>query len=252
MGGEGANWIGEAPFSKRGHVFQNLGDGTYNHSGMLAVRAAIAAGVNITYKILYNDAVAMTGGQANDGPLSVPMIAQQMRACGVERIAVVSDEPGKYPPTAGFPKGTSFHHRDDIQAVQKELMQEQGVSILIYDQTCAAEKRRRRKRGTYPDPQPAGIHQRTRMRGVRRLRSAVELRRRRAGGDRVRPQAPDRSVVVQQGLFLPQGLLPELRHHRGRRVAARVAGRRCRTLPRQCFRFCRPRRNRRSTGPGRS
>jgi indolepyruvate ferredoxin oxidoreductase len=152
MGGEGANWIGEAPFSKRRHVFQNLGDGTYNHSGVMALRGAVAAGVNITYKILYNDAVAMTGGQGHDGSLSVPAIAAQARAEGVERIAVVSDEPDKYPPDAGFPPHVSFHHRDDLQEVQTELMALDGVSVIIYDQTCAAEKRRRRKRGTYPDP----------------------------------------------------------------------------------------------------
>jgi indolepyruvate ferredoxin oxidoreductase len=152
MGGEGANWIGEAPFSKRNHVFQNIGDGTYNHSGLLAIRAAVASGVNITYKILYNDAVAMTGGQANDGNLSVPLIAQQMQAMGIERIAVVSDEPDKYPPGSGFPSHVSFHHRDELQAVQKELMEVPGTSVIIYDQTCAAEKRRRRKRGAFPDP----------------------------------------------------------------------------------------------------
>jgi indolepyruvate ferredoxin oxidoreductase len=152
MGGEGANWIGEAPFSKRKHIFQNIGDGTYNHSGLLAIRAAVASGVNITYKILYNDAVAMTGGQANDGPLSVPMVARQMRAEGIERIAVVSDEPDKYPANAGFPAHVTFHHRDDLQAVQKEFMDVPGTSVIIYDQTCAAEKRRRRKRGSFPDP----------------------------------------------------------------------------------------------------
>jgi indolepyruvate ferredoxin oxidoreductase len=152
MGGEGANWIGEAPFSTRKHVFQNLGDGTYAHSGTLAIRAAIAAGVNVTYKILYNDAVAMTGGQPVDTRLSPAIIAQQVRAEGVSRIAVVSDQPDKYPPDAGFPPGATFHHRDDLQAVQKELMDVPGVSVLIYDQTCAAEKRRRRKRGEYPDP----------------------------------------------------------------------------------------------------
>lgn len=152
MGGEGANWIGEAAFSKRKHVFQNIGDGTYNHSGLLAIRAAVASGVNITYKILFNDAVAMTGGQANDGKLSVPLIAQQMRAEGIERIAVVSDEPDKYPRNAGFPPQVSFHHRDGLQAVQKELMDVPGTSVIIYDQTCAAEKRRRRKRGAFPDP----------------------------------------------------------------------------------------------------
>jgi indolepyruvate ferredoxin oxidoreductase len=152
MGGEGANWIGEAPFSTREHVFQNLGDGTYNHSGLRALRAAIAAGVTMTYKILYNDAVAMTGGQANDGTLSVDMIAQQMRSMGVERIAVVSDEPEKYSGSVEFPARTTVHHRDDIMALQRETMKVPGVSVLIYDQTCAAEKRRRRKRGAYPDP----------------------------------------------------------------------------------------------------
>ncbi|MDT3685750.1 MAG: indolepyruvate ferredoxin oxidoreductase family protein [Pseudorhodoplanes sp.] len=152
MGGEGANWIGEAPFSKRDHVFQNLGDGTYNHSGYLAIRAAIASGVNITYKILYNDAVAMTGGQANEGGLNVPQIAQQVAAEGVKRIAVVSDEPQKYPSGIDWPRGVTFHHRDDLNEVQKELAAIPGTTILIYDQTCAAEKRRRRKRGTFPDP----------------------------------------------------------------------------------------------------
>jgi indolepyruvate ferredoxin oxidoreductase len=151
MGGEGANWVGEAPFSKRKHVFQNLGDGTYNHSGLLAIRAAIAAPVNITYKILYNDAVAMTGGQPHDGKLTVPMIAHQMRAEGVERIAIVSDEPEKHSGSA-FPPHVTFHHRDDLQAVQREFMDVPGTSVLIYDQTCAAEKRRRRKRNEFPDP----------------------------------------------------------------------------------------------------
>ena len=153
MGGEGANWIGEAPFSKRPHVFQNIGDGTYNHSGYMAIRASIAAGVNVTYKILYNDAVAMTGGQMHDGNLTVPMIAAQVAAEGAKRIVIVSDEPKKYPPGTPWPAGVTFHHRDDLQQVQKELSQIPGCTILIYDQTCAAEKRRRRKRGTFPDPE---------------------------------------------------------------------------------------------------
>ena len=153
MGGEGANWIGEAPFSKRPHVFQNIGDGTYNHSGYMALRASIASGVNVTYKILYNDAVAMTGGQTNDGNLSVPKIAAQVAAEGARRVVVVSDEPKKYPPGIKWPEGITFHHRDDLQAVQKELSEIPGCTVLIYDQTCAAEKRRRRKRGTFPDPE---------------------------------------------------------------------------------------------------
>jgi len=152
MGAEGANWIGEAPFSNRGHVFQNLGDGTYNHSGYLAIRAAIASGTTMTYKILFNDAVAMTGGQANDGGLTVPQIAAQVAAEGAKRVVVVSDEPWKYPKDTEWPRGLTLHHRDELDAIQRELATVPGVSVLIYDQTCAAEKRRRRKRGTFPDP----------------------------------------------------------------------------------------------------
>ena len=152
MGGEGANWIGEAPFSKRDHVFQNLGDGTYNHSGNMAIRAAIASGVTMTYKILFNDAVAMTGGQANEGGLNVPQIARQVAAEGAKRVVVVTDEPWKYPKDTDWPRGLTVHHRDELDAVQRELSHVPGVSVLIYDQTCAAEKRRRRKRGTFPDP----------------------------------------------------------------------------------------------------
>jgi indolepyruvate ferredoxin oxidoreductase len=152
MGGEGANWIGEAPFSKRPHVFQNLGDGTYNHSGYMAIRAAAAAGVNITYKILYNDAVAMTGGQRNEGGLSVPQIARQVAAEGAKVIRVVTDEPWKYPKDTEWPKGLTIHHRDELMAVQTALAEVPGLTVLIYDQTCAAEKRRRRKRGQFPDP----------------------------------------------------------------------------------------------------
>ena len=152
MGGEGANWIGEAPFSKRPHVFQNLGDGTYNHSGYMAIRGAIASGVNITYKILFNDAVAMTGGQANDGGLTVPQIARQVAAEGAKRVVVVTDEPWKYARREDWPRGLTIHHRDDLMAVQQELAKIPGVTVLIYDQTCAAEKRRRRKRGRFPDP----------------------------------------------------------------------------------------------------
>jgi indolepyruvate ferredoxin oxidoreductase len=152
MGGEGANWIGEAPFSNRGHVFQNLGDGTYNHSGYLAIRAAIDAGTTMTYKILFNDAVAMTGGQANEGGLNVPQIARQVAAEGAARVVVVTDEPDKYPKDTDWPRGLTIHHRETLDAVQRELAEIPGVTILIYDQTCAAEKRRRRKRGTFPDP----------------------------------------------------------------------------------------------------
>ena len=152
MGGEGANWVGEAPFSRRRHVFQNIGDGTYYHSGLLAIRAAIAAGVNITFKILYNDAVAMTGGQSVDGPLSVPQITREVAAEGACRVVVVTDEPAKYPLNAGFAPGVTVHHRDELDLVQRELREVEGTTVLVYDQTCAAEKRRRRKRGQMADP----------------------------------------------------------------------------------------------------
>jgi indolepyruvate ferredoxin oxidoreductase len=151
MGAEGATWIGQAPFTSEAHVFQNLGDGTYTHSGLLAIRAAAAAGVNITYKILYNDAVAMTGGQPAEGGLTVGQIAHQVSAEGAKRLAVVSDEPEKYPSNY-FPAGATVHHRRELDAVQKELRTVKGLTVLIYDQTCAAEKRRRRKRRLYPDP----------------------------------------------------------------------------------------------------
>jgi indolepyruvate ferredoxin oxidoreductase len=151
MGAEGAPWIGQAPFTKDRHIFANLGDGTYYHSGILAIRAAVAAKVNITYKILYNDAVAMTGGQPVDGPISPRDIARQCAAEGVAKIVVVSDEPGKYP-SGYFDSGIAIHHRDELDNVQRELRSTPGCTVLLYDQTCAAEKRRRRKRGKYPDP----------------------------------------------------------------------------------------------------
>ncbi len=152
MGGEGANWVGERHFSKRDHVFQNLGDGTYNHSGVLALRHAVDTETNITYKILFNDAVAMTGGQPNEGSLTPWAIAQQVAAEGVKRVAVVTDEPEKYGSDIAWPPYTRIHHRSELGPVQKELAEVEGVTVMIYDQTCAAEKRRRRKRGTFPDP----------------------------------------------------------------------------------------------------
>ena len=151
MGGEGVAWIGQAPFTSEQHVFQNLGDGTYTHSGLLALRAAAAAGVNITYKILYNDAVAMTGGQPAEGGFTVSQIAHQVAAEGTRRLAIVSDDPEKYPGNY-FPADATVHHRRELDAVQRELRDVKGLTVLIYDQTCAAEKRRRRKRGLYPDP----------------------------------------------------------------------------------------------------
>lgn len=153
MGGEGVTWCGQAPFTETKHVFQNLGDGTYFHSGSLAIRQAIAAKVNITYKILYNDAVAMTGGQPVDGTLTVPDIAHQVRSEGVQTIIVMSDDIAKWNKPEIFPVGVEFVHRDELDATQKRLREVAGVSVLIYDQTCATEKRRRRKRGKMVDPQ---------------------------------------------------------------------------------------------------
>jgi indolepyruvate ferredoxin oxidoreductase len=156
MGGEGAPWIGQAPFTNERHIFANLGDGTYFHSGYLAVRAAVAAKVNITYKILFNDAVAMTGGQPVDGTLTVPQIARQMAAEGVRKIVVVTDEPEKYTGVV-LPDGVGVEHRRELDRIQRELRECEGTSVLIYDQTCASEKRRRRKKIVdgkpgFPDP----------------------------------------------------------------------------------------------------
>jgi indolepyruvate ferredoxin oxidoreductase len=152
MGGEGATWIGQAPFTGEKHVFANLGDGTYFHSGVLAIRAAVAAGVNVTYKVLYNDAVAMTGGQRVDGPLDPGRISRQLAAEGVGTIVVVTDEPDKYPSDYPWAAGVTVRHRQDLMDVQRALREVAGVSAMIYDQTCASEKRRRRKVGAYPDP----------------------------------------------------------------------------------------------------
>ncbi|WP_321818457.1 MULTISPECIES: indolepyruvate ferredoxin oxidoreductase family protein [unclassified Paraburkholderia] len=154
MGGEGVAWVGQAPFTNDTHIFANLGDGTYFHSGLLAIRAAIASKANITYKILYNDAVAMTGGQPVDGVLTVPQITHQLAAEGAKKIVIVTDDPEKYDGEAAakLAPGVTIHHRDQLDAMQRELREIAGTTILIYDQTCATEKRRRRKRGTYPDP----------------------------------------------------------------------------------------------------
>ena len=151
MGGEGVNWVASSKFTGGKHIFQNLGEGTYYHSGSMAIRQAIAAGTNITYKILFNDAVAMTGGQPVDGPVSVHAIAHSVRAEGVARIALVSDDASQFE-AADFPGGVTLHPREDLDAVQRELRDISGVSVLIYQQTCATEKRRRRKRGEIADP----------------------------------------------------------------------------------------------------
>lgn len=155
MGGEGAPWIGQAPFVERQHIFQNLGDGTYFHSGLLAVRACVAADVNITYKILLNGAIAMTGGQPIegeefDGAITAPHVARQLVAEGVKRVAVVADTLSRHQ-ASDFPHGISFHHRDDLDTVQREMREISGVTAIIYDQSCATERRRLRKRGKVAD-----------------------------------------------------------------------------------------------------
>jgi len=155
MGGEGVPWVGQQPFSREQHMFANLGDGTYFHSGLLAIRQSIAAGVNITYKILYNDAVAMTGGQqVGERPEghSVIQIAQSMVAEGAQKITIVTDEPHKYEQRSGLPAGIAVQHRDTLEQVQLAMREIRGTTVIIYDQTCATEKRRRRKRGSLADP----------------------------------------------------------------------------------------------------
>lgn len=152
MGGEGAQWIGAAPFSATRHVFQNLGDGTYQHSGLLAIRAALAAKTNVTYKILYNDAVAMTGGQPAEGQIDPARITRQLHAEGVSIIALVSDQPQRWQGNPELAANVAIHHRDQMDQVQREMREVEGVTAIIYEQTCASEKRRRRKRKEYPDP----------------------------------------------------------------------------------------------------
>jgi indolepyruvate ferredoxin oxidoreductase len=155
MGGEGIAWVGMAPFTDVPHMFINLGDGTYQHSGILAIRQAVAAGANVTYKLLFNDAVAMTGGQPAEGAPSVIQIAAQIAAEGVARIAVIADDEARLPAARVLPPGTTRHGRDDLDTVQRELRDTRGVTVIIYDQVCATEKRRRRKRGKMAQPEVA-------------------------------------------------------------------------------------------------
>ncbi|MDB5404588.1 MAG: Indolepyruvate ferredoxin oxidoreductase, alpha and beta subunit, partial [Rhodopila sp.] len=152
MGGEGAPFVGLSSFTEMKHMFANLGDGTYQHSGSMAIRQAVAAGTRITYKLLFNDAVAMTGGQPTEGAPTVPSIAAQLAAEGVKRIAVVADEAERLPPASALPAGVTRHTRDELEAVQTSLRDFEGPSVLIYDQVCATEKRRRRKRGSMVQP----------------------------------------------------------------------------------------------------
>ena len=224
MGGEGVTWIGQAPFTDTPHVFQNLGDGTYFHSGILAVRAAIAAGVNITYKILYNDAVAMTGGQPIDGSLSIPDLLRQLRGEGVRRIALVSDEPGRWRGRLPSIPGLSLQHRDEMDALQRELREYRGASVIVYQQTCAAEKRRRRKKGALADPARRLFINDAVCEGCGDCSVQSNCL---AIGPRETPLGRKRRIdqsAVQQGLQLQSRILPELRHRRRRRFAQARGG----------------------------
>jgi indolepyruvate ferredoxin oxidoreductase len=189
MGGEGANWIGEAPFSTRAHVFQNLGDGTYNHSGVQAIRAALAAGTNITYKLLFNDAVAMTGGQKNEGGLTADRIAHELRAMGVGKLAVVFDEKEE-PQRSDFPSGVN----GTPAPIWTPCSAPSPAQGRVGDPLCADLRRRKApppQARPVPRPRSACVHQYRCVRGVRRLRGAIQLRLYRAGRNRVGPQARD-------------------------------------------------------------
>ena len=248
MGGEGVTWAGQAAFTETPHVFQNLGDGTYFHSGSLAIRQSIAAKVNITYKILYNDAVAMTGGQPVDGILSVPQIAHQVRSEGVQTIVVLSDDIAKWSDPAIFPVGVEFLDRTELDNVQKRLREVPGTIGAdlrpdLRDRKAPPPQARQDGRsGQARDDQLAGL------RRLRRLRQEIVLRLGAAEGNRIRPQARHRPEQLQQGLLLRQRLLPELRHGAWRH-AEEEEGHRQRRSP---WRTCRRRRCPRSTSPGTS
>ena len=241
MGAEGATWVGASHFTDMPHVFQNLGDGTYFHSGYLAIRHAIATNTTITYKILYNDAVAMTGGQPHDGNVRPWTISQQVHAEGVRRIALVSDEPDKYPIGTEWAPGVTFHHRERARRRAARAARMEGrVGPDLRPDLRRREAPPAQARHL-PRSRQARVHQPGGLRGLRRLLGAVELPVGHAGRDRVRPQARHRPVVLQQGLLLPERLLPELRHRRRRRRQegqGRQEGRpsprpsrRCRPLP---------------------
>ena len=221
MGGEGVAWIGQAPFTETPHVFANLGDGTYFHSGILAIRAAAAAGVNITYKILYNDAVAMTGGQPLEGSLSVAQLVGQLAAEGLERIEVVADE-AEAASIGALPAGVRVRPRERAGSGPAQPARDQGHhGPDLRPDLCRREAPPPQARQSRR-PRPPRGHQRHGLRGLRRLLEQVQLRLGAAGRHRMGHQARDRPVQLQQGLFLHQRLLPELRHRRGRHACARA------------------------------
>ena len=208
MGGEGAQWIGVAPFVDPRHFVQNLGDGTFHHSGSLAIRAAVAARLDVTYKLLYNDAVAMTGGQHVEGQLSVGELARSLDAEGVERIVITTEDPVALRRTSALPAGTEVRGRDRMLAAQRELAQVAGRHRADPRSGVRGRAAPRAQAREGARPAAAGADQRARLRGVRRLRREVELPVGRAGRDRVRPQDADPPGLVQQGLLLPRGRLP--------------------------------------------
>ncbi len=220
MGGEGVHWVGQAPFSARPHMFANIGDGTYNHSGSLAVRQSIAADVNITYKILFNSAVAMTGGQPVDGRLDVAALTRELEAEGVRRIVVVTDEPGKFGATTAFAPGVTVRHRDDLDTVQRELREVDWRHGHRVRPDVRNEEAARAQARHDAGPFPAGRHQRARLRRVRRLLDREQLPRRAAARHRAWPQAAHQSGYVQQGFLVRQRILPELRDRRRRPATA--------------------------------
>ena len=222
MGGEGAMWLGQQPFTRQDHVFANIGDGTYAHSGSLAIRQAIAADVPITYKILFNGFVSMTGGQPIEGGMTPVQILAELAAEGVKKMALVADEPERY---AGvpLPPGVSLRHRDTMDETQREFREFKGVSVILYDQPCATERRRLRKRGKWADPANRTFINAASLRRLRRLRTRLQLHGDRAAGNGVRAQAAHQPVELQQGFLLHRRLLPELRH-RSRGTPAQARG----------------------------